>query len=69
MPLIHTGLRRYTAGVAFAVFIGSTAVPVAAQQPVAPLAPQHAVVATAVSAAATDSGALPSMKTNATPAV
>ena len=52
MPLIHTGLRRYTAGVAFAVFIGITAVPVAAQAPVVPLAPQHVMVATAVSATA-----------------
>ena len=37
MPLIRKGLRRYTAGVAFVVLIGTSALPAAAQQPVAPL--------------------------------
>ena len=47
MSLSSKGLRRYTAGVAFVVLIGSSAVPATAQQPVAPLAPPQAA-ATAV---------------------
>jgi protein-tyrosine phosphatase len=51
MPLIPKGLRRYTAGVAFLVLIGTSAVPAAAQHPVAPLpAPPAAVSPVAVAA-------------------